>query len=302
VDRSQVFQIMLLITGGNGQLAKAISKKLLEGKINFQSPGKHKLDITNYSNLDFMVKEIKPEIIVNCAAWTDVDGCEANSSSAFRINSDAVSNLATKCATEGIKLIHISSDYVFSGEKDLPWKTNDPTFPKTIYGESKKRAEKYINQCEDLDFLIVRSSWIYSQWGVNFPKKIVKSILSGKREFKVVSDQIGQPTNANDLAATIVNLMEKKVSKRILHASNFGSTSWYDFAKLISSKFKGIDIEIEPILTSMLNNPIFRPKYSALDCSELEEVGIDLLPIWSESFSMEFENILNQSEKELYAQ
>jgi dTDP-4-dehydrorhamnose reductase len=292
---------MLLITGGDGQLAKAISKKLLGSKIDFQCVGKQELDITNYSNLDLIVKETRPKIIVNCAAWTDVEGCETNSSAAFLINSDAVSNLASKCADEGIKLIHISSDYVFSGEKDLPWKTNDPTFPATIYGESKNRAEKYIIQCKDLDFLIVRTSWIYSQWGVNFPKKIIKSILSGRREFKVVSDQVGQPTNANDIATTIVNLVEKKVSKRIFHASNSGSTNWYEFAKLISSKFEEINIEIEPILTTMLNNPLARPKYSVLDCSELVEVGLNLLPDWSDSFSMEFENIRNQSEKELHA-
>jgi dTDP-4-dehydrorhamnose reductase len=292
---------MWLITGGDGQLAKAISKELTERNASFIALDKLKLDITDYANVDLIIDKYRPEVIVNCAAWTDVDGCEDDQSSAYLINSEAVSNLALKCATLGIKLIHISSDYVFSGQKDSPWKTTDPTSPGTIYGKSKARAEKYIEELGNLEYLIVRSSWIYSQWGVNFPKKIIKRILNGNYEFKIVSDQIGQPTNAKDLASVIVDLNEKQISGKVLHASNSGSTNWFEFSKLIANKFKNLDIRIEPISTLQLNNPIARPKYSVLDCLQLSDLGINLLPEWDVSFSNEFENILNQCQKELYA-
>lgn len=292
---------MWLITGGDGQLAKAISLELTERNVNFIALNKQKLDIANYANVDFIIKKYQPTVILNCAAWTDVDACETNQSAAYLVNSEAVLNLALKCSLMRIKLIQISSDYVFGGHKDSPWKTTDLTSPGTIYGKSKDRAEKCIKELGNLEYLIIRSSWIYSQWGVNFPKKIVKRILKGNREFKIVSDQIGQPTNAKDLASVIVHLNEKEITGKVFHASNSGSTSWFEFSKHIAGKFENIDVRIEPILTDQLNNPIARPKYSALNCSELEAVGLNLLPMWDVSFSDEFENILNQSEKELYA-
>ena len=289
---------MWLITGGSGQLAMAIAAKLREKKVQFISLNRKELDIRDFTKLDLFLDEIKPAVIVNCAAWTDVEGCEGNPDEAYEINSNAVLNLALKSRSLGIKLVQISSDYVFGGEKNTPWKTFDLTSPGTIYGKSKARAEEYLKGMQDLDYIIVRSSWIYSPWGTNFPKKIMRSILHGVRDFNVVVDQVGQPTNAYDLASQIMILVEKEIPMGTFHITNSGSTNWFEFAKLIVSKFQALEINVNPIMSHQLPFPISRPKYSVLDCTDLEEFNIESLTHWDTAFLSEFENINSETVKE----
>ncbi|ATA69321.1 dTDP-4-dehydrorhamnose reductase [Capnocytophaga cynodegmi] len=259
----------ILVTGANGQLGSEIQN--IQGKTkNYFFTDASDLDITDRQAISDFVKKNNIQIVVNCAAYTNVDKAEDDIQTANLINNIAVGYLAEVCKENNASLIHISTDYVFGGTKNTPYSETDPTEPLGIYGRTKLEGEKAI-QNADIDYLIIRTSWLYSlSFGHNFVKTIQR-LSSERNELKVVFDQVGTPTNARDLAAFIVHIIEKDLCKKreVYHFSNEGVCSWFDFATEIV-RMSGNDCLIKPCLSSEFPSKVKRPSYSVLDKSKLK--------------------------------
>ena len=253
-----------LITGGKGQLGLALSRELNRIGIPFISPGSRDLDITQNISLHDFVEQIRPKVIINCAAWTDVDGAETNRLAARRVNSQGAKNLALVAMNFGAKLIQISTDYVFSGEVLTPYGVNSPKNPQTVYGRTKADGEDNILNLYPDGSLILRTAWLYSPWGKNFAKTMTRIALDGKAQVRVVDDQIGQPTSATDLANQIISLVLSKTSTGIFHATNSGEASWFDFAIEIFKLIGEDTNRVIPISSREFLQRANRPAYSVL--------------------------------------
>ena len=275
----------VLVTGGDGQLATCM-KQVVEKAENLKFIFKNAtdLDITDKKLVTSYFAENSIDYCVNSAAYTAVDTAESNSELAFKINSDAVKNLAEVCKENQSILIHISTDFVFDGSNDQPYKESDIPNSKSVYGASKLQGEKEI-QLILKEHFILRTSWLYSEFGNNFIKTMLK--LSGeKNSLSVVNDQIGTPTYAVDLANVVLKII--KESSRdfgLYHYSNKGSVSWYDFAKEIF-KQRAIKIDLKPILTKEYPTPAKRPAYSVLDTTKIKDTFQIEIPNWKESLEV----------------
>jgi dTDP-4-dehydrorhamnose reductase len=241
------------------------------------------LDITNEQAIDELFSQYKPAVVINCAAYTAVDKAEQEEKIAFLINSNAVGNLARATSKHKALLVHISTDYVFDGKNHRPYVENDPTNPVSMYAKSKHAGEQQIHSFAN-HALIIRTSWLYSEFGFNFVKTIMKY---GKERGKlnVVFDQVGTPTYAHDLAKVILDIVEKQTISagvEIFHFSNEGVTSWYDFAKAIV-EFSGITCRINPIETKDYPLPAARPYYSVFNKSKIKERFQIEIPFWRDS-------------------
>ncbi|CEN44451.1 dTDP-4-dehydrorhamnose reductase [Capnocytophaga canis] len=272
----------ILVTGANGQLGSEIQN--IQGKTkNYFFTDASDLDITNRQAISDFVKKNNIQIVVNCAAYTNVDKAEDDIQTANLINNIAVGYLAEVCKENNASLIHISTDYVFGGTKNTPYSETDPTEPLGIYGRTKLEGEKTI-QNADIDYLIIRTSWLYSlSFGHNFVKTIQR-LSSERNELKVVFDQVGTPTNARDLAAFIVHIIEKDLYKKreVYHFSNEGVCSWFDFATEIV-RMSGNDCLIKPCLSSEFPSKVKRPSYSVLDKSKLKNDFNYTISHWKEA-------------------
>jgi dTDP-4-dehydrorhamnose reductase len=269
----------VLIVGSLGMLGHDLLKVFVKG---YEVIGvdKDEIDITRQGATLSMVKEMAPTVVINAAGFTDVDGCEKKMRKAFAVNGEGARNLAKGCRDIGAKLVYISTDYVFDGEKKTPYRENDPPNPLNIYGESKLMGERYVEDLLD-DFLIVRTQWLYGRHGRNFVETILA--LAGERsQIEVVHDQEGSPTNTADLSKAIAALVRKDL-KGTFHVSNRGHCSWYDFA-LESVRLVGVkDVEIVPVSSKDLNRPAKRPLYSVFNCQRLEkEARMEMRP-WQEA-------------------
>ena len=274
---------MLLITGGNGQLGTELSK-LLPNAIHTDVDD---LDITNRKAVEKFVKSNKIDTIINCAAYTAVDKAEDNIELAKKINIDGVYNLAQMQT----KMIHISTDYVFDGLAHKPYTPEDKPNPISVYGETKLRGEEsvlfrafYIYQSL-IPAIIIRTAWLYSQYGNNFVKTMRK-LGSEKESINVVSDQIGTPTYAGDLAEAIVKILPQMNSENngIYHFTNMGVCSWYDFATEIMEQ-SGLKCVVKPINSEEYPTRAARPYYSVLDKSKIVKTfGLEI-PHWKKSLS-----------------
>jgi dTDP-4-dehydrorhamnose reductase len=238
----------------------------------------HNLDITNQDQVYELVKLHKPEAIVNCAAFTNVDGCEANEIGAFRVNAIGAQNLSTAAYSIGAKMLQVSTDYVFDGTGNVPKREYDKTNPQSVYGSSKELGELLVRQTNPKHF-IIRTAWLYGE-GNNFVRTMLK-LSKEKSGINVVNDQIGSPTSTVDLARCIINLMHTE-SYGTYHATCEGQCSWYDFAKRIF-ELKGINIKVNPITSEELNRPAPRPKFSVLDNFMLKLVGMNSFRQWEEA-------------------
>lgn len=272
----------ILVTGANGQLGSEIQN--IQGKTkNYFFTDASDLDITDRQAISDFVKKNNIQIVVNCAAYTNVDKAEDDIQTANLINNIAVGYLAEVCKENNASLIHISTDYVFGGTKNTPYSETDPTEPLGIYGRTKLEGEKAI-QNADIDYLIIRTSWLYSlSFGHNFVKTIQR-LSSERNELKVVFDQVGTPTNARDLAAFIVHIIEKDLYKRreVYHFSNEGVCSWFDFATEIV-RMSGNDCLVKPCLSSEFPSKVKRPSYSVLDKSKLKNDFNYTISHWKEA-------------------
>ena len=253
-----------LITGGSGQLGIEISQELDKLGIAFNAWSSKDLDITQSSTVSGAIDKLSPTVIINCAAWTDVDGAESNENDAFRVNSDGPENLAFAAKLSNSKLIHVSTDYVFSGEYQTSWKIDDVINPQSVYGRTKAGGESRVLTSYPENSFVVRTAWLYSPWGKNFAKTMAKLALKGDGEVRVVNDQVGQPTSATDLAKQLVELGRSNLPAGIYHGTNSGQATWFEFAQEIFKCAGGDVNRLVPVTSSNFPRPAKRPSYSVL--------------------------------------
>lgn len=269
-----------LITGGSGQLGIAVSQELGARGFLFNSWSSQDLDITQGPIVRDFVSELSPSVIVNCAAWTDVDGAESNELQALRVNGDGAKNIAMAALNCRSKLIHISTDYVFSGESKSPWLAADTVNPQSAYGRTKAVGEEQVFTTYPENSSIVRTAWLYSSWGKNFAKTMTKLALNGSGEVRVVIDQVGQPTFASDLAKQIVDLGAADSPVGIYHGTNSGRATWFEFAQEIF-KLSGEDVSrVVPVSSSEYQRPAKRPSYSVLSHDTWDRTTVEPLREW----------------------
>lgn len=274
----------ILVTGANGMLAKEIKEKFsVENEV--IATDVSELDITKGEEVLEYVKNLKPDYIINCAAFTAVDKAEECYELADKINGDGPTNLAKAAKEAGAKLVHVSTDYVFSGDLDVSkdYKEEDPKRPVTVYGKTKLHGEEGIEKNMD-EYYIFRTAWLYGIGGNNFVKTMTK-LGSTRDEINVVSDQHGSPTYAKDLSNMIYQAIEKKIPYGIYNATNQGYTTWYEFTKEIL-KEQGIECKVNPVTTEeyidmMKITQAKRPYNSQLSKEKLIEQGIEV-PDWKD--------------------
>jgi dTDP-4-dehydrorhamnose reductase len=253
-----------LITGGAGQLGIAVSEELDSCGLVFTAFGTKDLDITKNLMVRDLVSKLSPTVIINCAAWTDVDAAETSEALASKVNGDGAENIALAAKVCGAKLIHVSTDYVFSGESETPWQVDDQIDPQSAYGRTKADGELRVLGSYPENSSLVRTAWLYSPWGKNFAKTMTRLALNGDGEVGVVNDQIGQPTSATDLARQLVELSLSSSPAGIYHGTNSGQSTWFEFSQEIF-KLSGADVNrVFPVSSSEYLRPAKRPSYSVL--------------------------------------
>ena len=296
----------ILVTGKNGQLGKSINKIVNtgNGKNNYQQDnefifvGREELDLSNENNIARYFEDNAFDIVINCAAYTQVDKAEQEAELANQINHLAVKQLASIANKQQARLIHISTDYVFDGESDKPYTETDATNPINVYGKTKLAGEKALQEIMPTNAIIIRTSWVYSEFGNNFVSTMLR-LGKERDELNVVSDQIGSPTYATDLAGVILEIIDnkdyqdKKQSTEIYHYSNEGEISWYDFAKEIF-KLAKIDCKVSPITTEQYPTPAKRPKSTLIDKEKIVEKFSIKTPYWKETLCSCINNIENK--------
>ena len=276
----------ILITGANGQLGHEMQRVAKESNDNYiftdVAEGYENLDITDLEAIRKMVKANNIEIIVNCAAYTNVDRAESDFDTANLINNTAAGNLATAMKEVEGTLIHVSTDYVFQGDRNIPCREDWHTNPLGVYGKTKLAGEKAI-EATGCQHIILRTAWLYSQWGKNFVKTM-QSLTASKDSLKVVFDQVGTPTFAGDLADAIAHIINTRQLDKtgIYHFSNEGVCSWFDFAKIIC-ELSGNTCDIQPCYSEEFPSPVKRPHFSVLDKSKLKSTFGIRVPYWTDS-------------------
>ncbi|MGO1043836.1 dTDP-4-dehydrorhamnose reductase [Clostridioides difficile] len=275
----------ILITGSNGQLGRAlvnqlesINQSIKQPKYDVLPTTRDDLDISNQTNVDSFIAYNKPDVIINCAAYTKVDACEDNIETAYKINALGARNLAIASEKVNAKLVHISTDYVFNGLSKHPYREDNKTEPNSVYGNSKFMGEKFVEQFSH-KYFILRTAWLYGN-GNNFVKTMIR-LSSENKEINVVDDQFGSPTSTIDLAKVIIKIMETE-HYGVYHATCEGECSWYDFAKKIF-ELKNIDIKVNPIKSKDFKCKAKRPPYSVLDNFMLKLIGLNSFRNWEES-------------------
>ena len=276
--------LTILVTGGDGQLASCLKKCVFSSRNKWIFLSRKELDITNIENVDSVFEQYEPDVILNCAAYTNVDKAPEDKELAYAINAAGPLYLAICARYYDAKVIHISTDFVFGGLKNTPCKETDETYPLSEYGLSKLMGENNILKYDNTS--VIRTSWLYSEYGNNFFKTMIKRIKNNQKSC-VVNDQVGTPTYAVDLARFLFDIIENKLDKienKIYHYSNEGCCSWYDFAKCIEiclhNRTKDLLIAnnlIMPISTEdyekMINKKLeIRPSYSVLSKSEIDNL------------------------------
>lgn len=240
------------------------------------------VDITDFDALRDRLLTFKPQVVLNAAAYTNVDACESNRDLASHVNATAVAEVASICNELEAKLIHISTDYVFSGEKKTPYQENDATEPINFYGETKLLGEN-LALSKNAQTWIVRTSWVYQAGFRNFPSVVIEKLLEGE-EFNVVDDQVGAPTSALELVVGLNQLVEASPDFGIYHVVNSGQTSWYEFARLIAQSLKLNESLIRPATSAEFTRPALRPRFSALDFGKWQRAGLPSLSSWQEAW------------------
>ncbi len=273
---------LIIITGKDGQLGFELMQihNNFSSQFNFLFFGRSEFDLSKPETIADFFKKYQPKYFINCAAYTAVDKAETEAELAFTINTIAASEIAKQCKAINCQLVHISTDYVFDGEKKMPYLISDKTNPINIYGASKAKGEELIIQ-ENSESIIIRTSWVYSSHGKNFVKTMLK-LMSEKDEINVVDDQIGNPTYAADLAEAILQMVVQLNSnpnfhhQNIYHYTNAGTISWYQYANEIQHFLK-LDCKVNPIPSSSFPTSAKRSNYSVLDCAAIEnDFGIEI--------------------------
>ena len=273
----------ILVTGGNGQLGSEI--RVLSEKLddNFFFTDVAELDITNIDAIKAFVADKQIDTIINCAAYTAVDKAEEDQELANKVNHLATKYLAEVSKANDIALVHVSTDYVFDGQNYRPYLESDPTSPNGVYGQTKLDGEKAMMKINPKNSLIIRTAWVYSSFGANFVKTMLK-LGKDRDQLTVIYDQVGSPTYARDLARAILDILPQLQSDsvEIYNYSNEGVLSWYDFAKEIMKMAK-VDCNILPIETKDYPTPATRPHYSLLNKAKIKEKFNITIPYWKDS-------------------
>ncbi len=295
--------MQLAVTGKNGQVVSALLA-LASAELEIVALGRPELDLAQPETVLKALREVKPDAVVSAAAYTAVDKAESEPDIAFAVNRDGARAVAQAASDLGIPLIHLSTDYVFDGAKDTAYVESDPTGPTSVYGRSKLEGERAVSEATD-NYVILRTAWVYSEYGNNFVKTMLR-LSENRDEINVVADQFGCPTSANDIAAAVVTIARKLVEdssaplRGVFHLSGTDETNWANFAKQIFAFAKehgGKSIVVNDITTAQYPTPARRPANSRLDCSKLEEVYGIKLPSWQTS-TRAVVTALAQSKKE----
>ena len=269
-----------LILGGTGQLGRSLQSQLLKRSIDFIAPNSNNLNLKDFINARKFILEYQPNVVVNCAAWTNVSEAEGNSKEVNIVNGYSVRQLLTACGEISATYAHVSTDYVFSGTKNSPYLVNDKTDPINAYGVSKALGEKFTIDSGLEKFYIFRTAWLYSEFGNNFVKTIISKYNSGQEEIKVVNDQFGNPTYAPDLAFQIIEAINRNVSVGIYHSVNSGTASWYDLAVKTIENLGYDTKKIQGVTSGEYRSDILRPQNTSLDVSKWSEVGMQQMQPW----------------------
>lgn len=267
----------ILITGAKGMLGTDLQKVLENEEV--IATDYQELDILDSEAVMDTVKTLKPDILINTAAMTDVDGCESKEDFARRLNAEGPKNLALACREIDIPMLHISTDYVFKGDKRRPLLEDDEIGPETVYGQTKLEGEQIIAEILD-KFFILRTAWLYGVHGPNFVEKMLE-LAENHDVITVVNDQEGSPTFTIDLANAIYTII-KTDKYGIYHVTNAGNTTWYEFAKLIFEE-TNTDVEVKPVTSEEFAAPAKRPNYSVLSHQKWIDAGFDELRDYKEA-------------------
>ena len=262
-----------LITGGAGQLAHAIQRTWNGHDLIL--PDESVLDLSRQASINAVVAEVRPDVLINCGAFTQVDRCETEDELAQLINATAVGWLAEACEAQGVMLVQISTDYVFDGTGTRPYREGDPTHPRSVYGRTKLEGERQAARCSR--HLIARTSWLYDAWGKNFLNTMLNAAAQG-RSLRVVDDQVGAPTTCRALSRQLMVAAEEGW-QGLVHTTCRGETTWYGFAKAIFEA-KSMAVDLSPCTTADYPTPAKRPAYSVLEGTRRALLGTDLMPNW----------------------
>lgn len=277
----------ILVTGGDGQLGRCLRDATASSSDTYIFTDVDDFDITDPEAVELMLRCNDFQVIINCAAFTDVNAAESKADIAHKINTEAVGYIAEACARYGVFLIQISTDYVFGGNcNNTPCSETQAPNPTGVYGLTKLKGEQAIEQ-SGCRYMIIRTAWLYSRYGKNFVKTMM-SLTATKPEIKVVMDQVGTPTYATDLANVLVRIVTERLFEHncgIYNYSNEGVCSWYDFAVTISRLAGHDSCAIRPCSSTEYPSPVTRPPYSVLDKTKIKsELGVDV-PYWTDSLS-----------------
>ncbi len=273
---------VILVTGSNGQLGKEL-QQLADAypQYRFVFASREDMKLHHYGLVENFFIATKPQYCINCAAYTAVDKAESEQDMAMLVNGEAVGHLAAVCKKYDTKFIHISTDYVFDGESETPYNEDDVTDPINTYGESKLLGEQLCLK-ENADAIIIRTAWVYSSFGHNFVKTMMR-LMNERNELNVVADQVGSPTYAADLAKAILDIIASgKWESGIYHYSNEGKISWFEFAQAIK-EITGSKSVVHPIETAQFPTPARRPKFSLLNKEKIKSTYAVEVPEWKES-------------------
>ena len=270
-----------LLLGADGQLGRSLQDVLAADGLSYVAVGRSDVDITDITSIETAVKRIAPTVLVNMAAWTDVDGAESHPDEALLVNATGAENVARVAAKYGIPLVHVSTDYVFDGTQTTPYKTDDAVNPLSVYGTTKLQGELLVQAAHPDGSWIVRTAWLYSQYGKNFARTIARKALA-EENLSVVNDSFGQPTSALAVAHQIVALVSTNPPAGIFHATNAGSATWYEFADAIVGPITN-QATVTPVSSTAFPTVPVRPKYSVLDHTRWSACGITDMPHWRDS-------------------
>ena len=284
----------VLVTGGCGQLGMSLRRVMADAIFTdvVDAPDTVLLDITDLAAVRSMVASEGVDVIVNCAGYTNVDAAESHADAAELLNAKAVENLAVAMKEVGGLLVHISTDYVFGSKYNTPIPEDAVTAPESVYGQSKWHGEEAIRRvgCRSV---IIRTAWLYSEFGKNFVKTMLR-LTAEKPSLKVVFDQVGTPTYAGDLAQAIVRLLEiaDQAGNDTYHFTSEGVCSWYDFAKTIAEYAGHTACDIQPCHSDEFPSPVHRPAYSVLDKTKIKETFGLRIPYWTDSLKKCLKNLI----------
>jgi dTDP-4-dehydrorhamnose reductase len=281
------------ITGGNGQLGKSLTLVLKQRGIDFKVSTSKELDVRSPEQTLTFIKSVNPSVIVNTAAWTDVDGAESNFDAVFAVNTLGAQNLALAAKSINALFVQISTDYVFSGEGTGLWNELDMRYPATIYGKSKAAGEDAVLSSYSECSYLIRTAWLYSKFGKNFAKTMTGLALNSEDEVRVVKDQFGQPTSSLDLAIQIIDTVESQAPIGIYHATNSGEASWFEFAQEIF-KLTGKDVSrVIPVATSEFPKLTNRPANSVLSHDAWKNTSIAPMQNWRTALAEAMPSIIS---------